>query len=65
MSISLLCLKEVPTQEAKRFVQDGCAIQNSVAMKEVRDEIGAFVFCISPRSPDLNPVENVFHLVNM
>lgn len=65
MSISLLRLKEVSTQEAKWFVQDGCPIQNSVAMKEVHDEIRAFVFCIPPRSPDLNPIENVFCLVNM
>ena len=49
----------------KQFLQDGCPIQNSVAAKRVYDEIGALVFCIPPRSPDLNPIENVFHLVNM
>ena len=50
---------------AKRFLQDGFPIQNSVAAKRVYDEIGAFVFCIPPRSPNLNPIENVFHLINM
>ena len=50
---------------AKRFLQDGFPIQNSVAAKRVYDEIGAFVFCLPPHSPDLNPTENVFHLVNM
>ena len=29
------------------------------------DEIGAFIFCILPRSPNLNPIENAFDLVNM
>ena len=50
---------------AKRFLQDGCLIPNSAAAKRVYNEIGAFVFCIPPRSPNLNPIENVFHLVNM
>ena len=49
---------------AKPFFQDGCPIQNSVATKRVYDEIEAFVFCISLRSPNLNWIENVFHLVN-
>ena len=38
---------------------------NSVAAKRVHNEIGAFVFCIPHRSSDLNPIENVFHLINV
>ena len=38
---------------------------NSIAAKRVHNEIGAFVFCIPPCSSDLNPIENVFHLINM
>ena len=50
---------------AKRFLQDGCPAQNSVATLRAYETMGATVFRILPRSPDLNPIENVFHLVNM
>ncbi len=43
--------------KAKRFLQDGDPARNSA-------EVGAFMFSIPPRSPDLNPIENLFHLIS-
>ena len=45
------------------FVQDGDPSQNSKAAKTALSKIGAVQFSIPPRSPDLNPIENVFNLV--
>ena len=46
------------------FVQDGDRSQNSKKAKEALQRVKAEVFHIPPRSPDLNPIENVFHLAN-
>lgn len=46
------------------FVQDGDPSQNSRVAKEALGRVKAKLFPIPPRSPDLNPIENVFHLVN-
>ena len=43
------------------FVQDGDPSQNSKAAKTALSKIGAVQFSIPPRSPDLNPIENVFN----
>ena len=49
----------------KLFLQDGDPRQNSaIAMKAVYD-IGARMFAIPPRSPDINPIENFFHLLQI
>ena len=45
------------------FVQDGDPSQNSKAAKTALDKIGAVQFSIRPRSPDFNPIKNVFNLV--
>ena len=45
------------------FAQDGDPSQNSKAAKTALDDIGAVQFSISPRSPDLDPIQNVFDLV--
>ena len=45
------------------FVQDGDPSQNSNTAKTALDKIGAAQFSIPPRSPDLNPIENAFNLV--
>ena len=47
----------------KRFFQDGDPSQNSAVARRALDEIGAMIFAIPPRSPDLNPIENFFHLL--
>ena len=49
---------------AKRFVQDGDPCQNSAVASRALKQVGACKFSIPPRSPDLNPIENLFHLVS-
>lgn len=48
--------------KSKRVLQDGCPVQNSKRGKRALDRLGAHLFCIPARSPDLNPIENFFHL---
>ena len=44
---------------------DGCPRQNSrVAMRAI-EKVGAKVFKIPARSPDLNPIENFFNTITM
>ena len=47
----------------KLILQDGDPVQNSKKAKNAYTEIGAKIFLIPARSPDLNPIENIFHLV--
>lgn len=47
----------------KLFLQDGDPSQNSAVAKEAMEEVPCRLFKIPPRSPDLNPIENVFNLV--
>lgn len=49
---------------ARYFVQDGDPSQNSRVAKEALRKVKAEIFPIPARSPDLNPIENVFHLAN-
>ena len=37
--------------------------QRSKAARKAINEAGATLFAIPPRSPDLNPIENLFHIV--
>ena len=48
----------------KMFVQDGDPSQNSVAARKEMKKLGVEVHSIPPRSPDINPIENVFHLLD-
>ena len=45
------------------FLQDGDPKQNAKVAEEAWQELGCEKFSIPARSPDLNPIENVFHLV--
>ena len=47
---------------SRMFLQDGCPRQNAKVVKNAL-ESRYEVFRIPPRSPDLNPIENFFHLV--
>lgn len=47
----------------KIFLQDGDPSQNSKLSLQAIDNVGCRLFNIPPRSPDLNPIENIFHLV--
>ena len=50
-------------QRGKLFLQDGDPSQNSKKAQTSFDEVGAKKFSIPARSPDLNPIENVFNYV--
>lgn len=45
------------------FLQDNDPSQTSRAAVRAMQEIGAEQFYIPARSPDINPIENLFHLV--
>jgi transposase len=45
------------------FLQDGDPSQNSRLARDTWEGLGYSMFAIPPRSPDLNPIENVFHLI--
>lgn len=45
---------------AKRMLQDGCPSQNSAAARNELRRMGVTVLHIPPRSPDINPIENLF-----
>jgi len=47
----------------RRFLQDGCPVQNSKKARKAMYDIGAMKFSIPPRSPDFNPIENVFNFI--
>ena len=57
-------IKACGTEKKKTFLQDGDPSQNSMAAKVVFSEMGLQVLRIPPRSPDLNPIENVFNIVS-
>ena len=42
------------------WLQDGDPSQNSKKSRDAQDEIGAILFPIPPRSPEMNPIENIF-----
>ena len=56
------CFKNSANPEGKIFLQDGDPSQNSKLAMDVLAEIGGNKFAIPPRSPDMNPIENLFHL---
>ena len=45
------------------FIQDGDPSQNSQLAKASMETCGAKLLPIPPRSPDLNPIENIFNIV--
>ena len=49
--------------KGKLFLQDGDPSQNSKLARDAMDLVGCKLFKIPPRSPDLNPIENIFHLI--
>ena len=49
--------------KGKMFLQDGCPVQNGKKTRQALDTNGAIKFRIPPRSPDFNPIENIFNFV--
>lgn len=46
----------------KRITRDGDPSQNSAVAQEMIDNLGEEFVPTPPWSPDLNPIENLFHL---
>ena len=46
------------------FLQDGDPSQNSAIASKAMKKLEVQVHSIPPRSPDINPIENVFHLLD-
>ena len=55
--------KNSANSKGKLFLQDGQLSQNSKIACEAIDFARYSLFNIPPRSPDLNPIENMFHLI--
>ncbi len=47
----------------KLVLQDGDPVQKSAQARLAYDELRCSIFDIPPRSPDLNPIENLFNNV--
>ena len=56
------CFENSGNPDGKLFLQDGDPSQNSALAMEALGEIGGKKCSIPPRSPDLNPIENLFNL---
>ena len=52
-------------QKGKQFLQDEDPSQNCKMSQEAMNKIPYRLLMIPPRSPDLNPMENIFHLVGV
>ena len=50
-------------KKGKLFLQDGDPSQSCKISREAMEKVGYCLFKISARSPDPNPIENVFHLI--
>lgn len=51
-------------KDSHTWIQDGDPRQNSAAAKCAMKEVNAHLLSIPPRSPDLNPIENIFNLTH-
>ena len=49
---------------SKLILQDNCPVQTSKAAKDAFKKIGAELFTIPARSPDVNVIENFFHILS-
>jgi hypothetical protein len=58
-------LRKSANPKGKLMLMDGCPRQNSRAAMHAINKVGAKVFKIPARSPDLNPIENFFNSVSM
>ncbi len=55
---------DVADKETGVFIQDGDPSQNSSAAQTAMTKVNAQLLAIPPRSPDLNRIENFFHIVS-
>ena len=59
------CFENSSNPDGKIFLQDGDPSQNSKLAMTTLGNIGGKKFAIPPRSPDLYPIENIFHLLRI
>ena len=50
-------------KNSRIWIQDRDPCQNSAPARQAMEELDANLFPIPPRSPDINPIENIFHMV--
>lgn len=50
-------------KDGRQWLQDGDPSQNSAKARRALEDVAATLFPIPPRSPELNPIENVFSFV--
>ena len=50
-------------KDSRLWVQDGDPSQNSKVARAAMESVNAQLFSIPPRSPDMNPIENIFSIV--
>ena len=55
--------KKSTNARGKLLLQDGDPSQNSIKCRTVWDKVGAQKFTIPARGPNLNPMENILHIV--
>ena len=48
---------------SRLWIQDGDPSQNSAVVRRSLKQMNADLLAIPPRSPDINPIENLFHIV--
>ena len=51
-------------KDSTTWVQDGDPSQNSRMARDAMREVKSNLLSIPARSPDINPIENIFHIVN-
>ena len=56
-------LEKANKGESRLWIQDGDPSQNSAKAQQAMKRANVNLFKIPARSPDLNPIENIFHLV--
>ena len=56
-------LRKSGKRNSKLFVHDNCPVLNCAKARQALKAIRAELFTIPPRSPDLNPIENIFNIV--
>lgn len=57
------CFENMGLQNSYKFIMDNDPSQSSKISMDALDDIGAEIFTIPPRSPDINVIENFFHVV--
>ena len=58
-----VAFSKVKNPTKRIFLQDGDPKQVSAKAKKAMNDLGYIYFPIPARSPDLNPIENMFHIV--